>query len=108
LLLAFWFPNCQTCRTELPQLEKYYRNNHTGEFEIVAIDVYADRQGGITFIREQELSFVFLSGSLDIAEAYGVYSTPTLVLLDSDGKIAASSHRFDDSIRNGLIKLLEE
>ena len=108
MLLTFWFPNCQACRTELPQLEKYYRENHTGQFEIVAIDVYADRQGGTSFIREKDLSFVFLSGNLDIAEAYGVYSTPTLVLLDSEGKIAASSQRFGESIRSRLENLLYE
>ena len=105
-LLAFWFPTCGKCRVELPHLEPLYQKFKDKGLEVVAVDVYGDRTGGERFVAENGLSYRFLDGNLDVAERYGVVSTPTMFIIDQDGRIAARTNRFDTNVEQKIRALL--
>ena len=106
-LLTFWFPDCGTCRVELPELEPMYQKYKENGLEIVAIDVYGNREGGERFVAEKGLSYHFLDGNLRIAETYGVTSTPTMFIIDQSGNIVERLNRVDGSLENRIRQLLE-
>jgi thiol-disulfide isomerase/thioredoxin len=59
-VLAFWFPGCGACRSELPQLEEIYWKYSDKGLRVVAIDVTGDISGGKKFRQDKDL-FLYVS-----------------------------------------------
>lgn len=87
VVLNFWATWCTPCRAEMPDLQKYYDQNRTGDYEILAInlDYRNDVQG---FVDEMQITFpIVLDTKKDVQEAYEVLNLPSTYFIDESGVI---------------------
>jgi cytochrome c biogenesis protein CcmG/thiol:disulfide interchange protein DsbE len=90
VVVNFWASWCGPCAREAPALERFARAPTAGA-ALVGVDLNDTRSGAARFIRRFALSYPILSahgGSL--AASYGFVGLPTTVVVDPDGRIAAT------------------
>jgi len=96
VLLLFWSVFCEPCRNVLTTLRKSQARYAARDVDVVAVAVDGEPLrntiGG--FARQEGYAFTVLvdepdaAGAWKIADAYGVASIPTLVLLEKGGVVA--------------------
>ncbi|NRA91156.1 MAG: TlpA family protein disulfide reductase [Psychroserpens sp.] len=92
-LIVFWSSSCGHCLDELPKLKTLLADR--SEIKVIAIGLEDETEGWKQLIPEYP-DFIHVLGSgkweNPIANAYGVSSTPSLILLDQDKKIIAKPY----------------
>lgn len=96
-LVMFWASWCHKCEQEIPVLKNVYEKYGDKGFQIVGVSVdqaetawkKANQDKGITWPSVSQLQ----GWKSPVAQDYKVTATPTLFLLDSEGKIVAKPKR---------------
>lgn len=88
-LVNVWASWCGPCRTEAPELQRFYER-HGGEgFEIVGIDTQEPAEDGLAFVDEFGLTYPQLhDGPGEFAEQLKTTGVPENFLVDPEGRIA--------------------
>jgi len=89
VVLFFWATWCPYCKALMPHLQSL-RLEHGDEIKILAINFIAADGDPVGFVRNAGYDFVVLPDGDAVAEAYRVYGTPGVVIVDQDRNI-----RFD-------------
>jgi len=88
VLLNFFKSNCVWCRSELVNLAYVYRRVEDVQVKIVGVLVGQDAATAAQFASEQNLDIpIFLDEAGESQTAFQLERVPTLVLMDSNGKI---------------------
>ncbi|TKC58569.1 AhpC/TSA family protein [Pedobacter hiemivivus] len=94
VLLDFWSSTCLPCLRMAPYVKQLYDTYRTQGFEIIAVSLDTKRQDWIASLKKHEISGVQVSslkGANDpIANYYGIYQMPAMVLIDRDGNNAGN------------------
>jgi thiol-disulfide isomerase/thioredoxin len=102
VLLVFWAPWCKVCQKELPVLSQFSIKEKPGQLRMISIG-FADRRGNVeAYIKAHPEAFGFPAAfdvDNDVAQAFKVTATPTLVLLDSMSNIVLT-HRGAGLLQN--------
>lgn len=88
VLLNFWATWCDTCRTEMPDLEALFRRS--GEkYSVIGVSM-DDNAGSVVppFVKEHKLTFPMLVADRKAAAGYAVRGLPAAFLIDAEGRIA--------------------
>ena len=89
-LLVFWASWCPVCQKELPVLGRYYTKDKPTQLRVISIG-FSDLRGNIErYVKAHPDTFVFPTAfdiDNDVAQAFKVTATPTIVLLDAHGNI---------------------
>lgn len=117
-LLVFWSIFCEPCRAEMPLIQSFLEKYKTDGFDVITVVLdggdLADNISG--FIKQGKFTFKVLldeeteDGSLVVAEDYMVPGTPTVYLINSEGKITFATvgrtpdEEFEAAIKNALGK----
>lgn len=115
MLLSFWATWCHFCREEMPVFESLYRE-YEGRVEFAAINLtHLDSVKSVEeYVQEQDLSLpVYLDKDGEVTGQFQVVSTPTVVLLDQDGKVVyrkvgAGGKDSEKALKQQLDKILSE
>jgi peroxiredoxin/uncharacterized membrane protein YphA (DoxX/SURF4 family) len=101
LLLVFSDPSCLACRQLLPKVAMW-QDQHAGRLTVVLVSagssehlLVTERRHGIRILIDTDRR---------VATAYGIKATPSAVLVDAEGKIAATAAVGADDIA-GLVEL---
>lgn len=90
-LLDFWASWCAPCRQEMPVIRKIYNDYKKSGVAVVSLSVDSsieEWKEGISSLGMQWVQLCDVAGgSAEVASAYGVERIPTLILIDSEGKI---------------------
>jgi len=91
VLLVFFMSSCHICATELPQVERLYRELRTRGLVVLGVSVDADYTTRETFLRETGITFGVMQdpNGEAIRQAYGSYKMPEAYLIDPQGQVAA-------------------
>ena len=90
LLVTFWSTTCLVCLREMPELDALYRRLSPHGFEIIAVSMPWDPPDEVVRLAQaRPIPYpVALDVNGTIARAFGdVSTTPTHVLIDSDGGV---------------------
>jgi len=95
-LLVFWSIFCEPCRFEMPAIQKMHEKYREAGLDVatIALDGEPLKTSIAGFIKQEGYTFRVLIDELDskemfkVADPYGVAGTPTLYLLDREGKVA--------------------
>ncbi len=88
VLVNFWATWCKPCEEEMPAMERLYRGEASGEFEMLAISVDAERDVVERFQARMGLSFpILLDPDQRISRAYQTTGFPESILIDPEGRI---------------------
>lgn len=110
LLVAFWTSEADPVRRDLPELQKVYQRYHAKGFEIVGVNLDDEAEKLKAFLTQNPLPWpqVFEPGGMDspVANAFGIISLPTMILVDADGKVVNRNIRTASELDRMLEKLM--
>jgi peroxiredoxin len=87
VVLNFWFVNCAPCRAEMPDLNKLV-DGHRGR-DVVFLAVATDKAEAVrAFLEKHPFKYEIVPEGTAAANAFGVISYPTHILIDKAGHVA--------------------
>jgi cytochrome c biogenesis protein CcmG/thiol:disulfide interchange protein DsbE len=91
VLLNFWATWCGGCKVEIPELIEFQSKYKSGGLEVVGVSTDTDGWKVVKpFVAEKKINYTILLGDDDICKLYGVDAMPETLLIDREGRIAAS------------------
>ncbi|HEY6339656.1 MAG TPA: TlpA disulfide reductase family protein [Candidatus Sulfotelmatobacter sp.] len=91
VLLNFWATWCHGCQTEIPWFMEFQSEFRHDGLAIVGVSMDDDGWKSVTpFIEEKKLNYTVVIGDEALGKLYGLGPMPKTVLIDRDGKIAAT------------------
>lgn len=87
ILLVFWSESCTYCRTELPIIEKLYKEYNENTEDTIFITFSKDELEPLQkFLEETKYTFPVIRNS-SIFNKYLISATPTHYVIDKSGKV---------------------
>jgi thiol-disulfide isomerase/thioredoxin len=107
VLIDFWSTSCGPCLAEMPNVKAAYEKLHDRGFEVVGISL-DDKEGALRrYLQEKELPwpqhFDGKGWQNRFAVQYGIFSIPTMWLVDKNGKLRDTNARGDLERRAGAL-----
>lgn len=111
LLVTFWATWADPVKKDLPELLKTYKKHQDQGFEIVGVCLDEKPEDLEEFLKGNPLPWpqIYESGGLEknpLATNYGIIALPTMILIDSQGKVVNRSIRTAAELEKQLEKLL--
>jgi len=82
VVLFFWASWCPFCKALMPHLQSI-RIEYDGVVDTLALNVRDDGEP-VEYVRQRGYDFVVLPNADAVAEQYGVYGTPGILIVDRD------------------------
>ena len=97
-ILDFWATWCPPCRTQMPHLERAFRERGGRGLDVVGVTTFYEGESaeerreelrGIeSFVRELGISYpIVVAETTSSHDAYGIFALPAAVLVDRDGTV---------------------
>lgn len=100
VLLVFWSVDCAYCLAEVPSLNALQERYAGKGLAVAAINIAAETEIEIRdYVRDYGVNYLVFSDrgkNLDVVDDYGVFATPTLVLVSPAGAIEYYGHKVPD------------
>jgi thiol-disulfide isomerase/thioredoxin len=104
LVFDFWIKNCGPCMESWPHLQALQKKYGGASFQLLSINAEDSRKDvGFFFTREQPAYQMLYNGKA-LAAQLGVPAYPTLIIVDSNGKVLYSGAGFDQEKIEGIIR----
>lgn len=103
LVLNFWYAGCGPCRAEAPILEKAHQDSAADGAHFLGVNIYDGPEQATAFEQKYGISYPSLLARQDadlqlaFASWTSVQATPTTLVLDRQGRVAA---RFIGAVRD--------
>jgi len=110
VLLEFWATWCPPCRESIPAMNELYKKYNEKGLLLLGISVDKGQniaEDLLSFVREYSISYPVLLDTKNINNIYGIYSIPTTVLIDKEGKIVLKNIGFSPEIEGRLSAEIE-
>lgn len=86
VFLNFWATWCESCRDEMPSMERLYQEFKGKGLEIVAVNVKEKRQDARAFAKQFKLTYpILLDPEGEVGLLYGAFGLPATYLIDRNG-----------------------
>ena len=90
VLLNFWASWCESCRDEMPSMQRLYRDFEGKGLEVVAVNVKDRSQDALAFVEKMQLNYtVLMDPKGEIGLLYGAFGLPLTYLIDRKGIVLA-------------------
>jgi len=95
LVVNFWYAACGPCIVEAPRLEKSYEDLKGEDVSFLGINTYDQAPTAASFAKDNGISYPSLLAvddsklKLSFASATPLTATPTTLVLDKQGRVAA-------------------
>jgi thiol-disulfide isomerase/thioredoxin len=104
LVLDFWIKNCGPCMESWPHLQALQKKYGDAPFQLLAINAEDSRKDVAFFFTREHPAYQMLYNGKALAGQLGVPAYPTLIIVDSTGKILYSGVGFDQDKIEGIIR----
>jgi thiol-disulfide isomerase/thioredoxin len=110
-LVVFWSTWCQPHTDELPQLLKLYADFRAKGYEVLGVNLDTDESAIKPYLAQNRVPWnqIHEQGGLEsrLAQEFGIFSLPTMFLLDKEGKVISRGTSVDE-LKDQLPKLLDK
>jgi cytochrome c biogenesis protein CcmG/thiol:disulfide interchange protein DsbE len=91
VLLNFWATWCGGCKVEIPEFIEFQRKYKDSGFEVIGVSTDKDGWKVVKpFAEEKKINYTVVLGDDEICKFYAVEAMPVTLLIDREGRIAAS------------------
>lgn len=91
VLVDFWATWCHGCKEEIPWFMDFAKKYKHSGLAVVGVSMDEDGWKSVKpFMKKQKMNYPVVIGNDAVAKQYGVVTMPVSVLIDREGKIAAS------------------
>ncbi len=91
VLVNFWYVNCPGCQEEMSALEQFYAQSQSQGVVVLGVDIVDDASTTTQYLLQLGITYpVVLDTQQHTLDLYGVTSTPSSFLVDSQGIIRAT------------------
>jgi thiol-disulfide isomerase/thioredoxin len=98
VVIHYWATWCEPCKQDMITLSTL-RRSYGRNLEIIGVNVDSDRTAAAKYVRDQQISWpqLFEEGGLDnrLAVELGVFTLPTMILVDDKGKVISRNIHID-------------
>lgn len=105
-MIDFWASWCGPCRQENPVVKAAYEKYHDMGLEVLAISVDRDAAAWMKAVEQDELPYLQVRDTEDVAGRYLVHYIPSNFLFDAEGCIIAKGLRGEE-LNEKLAELLQ-
>jgi thiol-disulfide isomerase/thioredoxin len=111
VLVNFWASWADPVRRDLPELVKLYKKYHDQGFEIVGVCLDERPEDLEQFLKTNPIPWtqIYEPGGLEknpLAASYGIIALPTMILVDSQGKVVNRNIRTAAELEKQLEKVV--
>lgn len=90
VLVDFWASWCGPCRREIPNIKEIYNTYKDQGLKVLGMAVWDKPEDSKRAVNDLEIPWeIWLNGTRDNTDAYGILGIPTIILFDSNGKIVS-------------------
>ena len=91
VLLNFWATWCGGCQIEIPWFIEFQNKYKDNGFAVIGVSLDADGWKSVKpYVKEKAVNYPVVIGSRDVAQLYRVSAMPVTLLIDREGRVAAS------------------
>ncbi|MBU1247145.1 MAG: redoxin domain-containing protein [Proteobacteria bacterium] len=94
VFLCFWSVSCPACKQEIPELETLAAKYSPDQLKLMLVNLDPTPESIAAFFGEQIPVTEQYHGSNDLAQAYGIYTIPHLVMYDVEGDVFLNKSGF--------------
>lgn len=88
VILRFWSTRCESCKVEMPRLERSYRDLFSSGLTVVAVNMEDPPEKVAEFAGELRLTYpILIDEGKKVTKLYQVYGVPTSFLIDRGGVV---------------------
>ena len=100
VLLDFWFKNCGGCIESVPHLNTLQNKFINQKFEVLGINIYDTQKEISLFCNRHKTNYKVLMNGKEVAEKYGAFEYPTVILIDKNGIVIYSGNFIESRIED--------
>jgi thiol-disulfide isomerase/thioredoxin len=104
LVLDFWIKNCGPCMESWPHLQALQKKYGSASFQLLAINAEDSRKDVTFFFTRERPAYQILYNGKALAAQLGVPAYPTLIIVDSTGKVLYAGAGFDQEAIERIIQ----
>ena len=91
VLLNFWATWCGGCQVEIPWFIEFQNQYKDNGLAVIGVSLDADGWKSVRpYVKEKAVNYTIVIGSGDVAQLYRVTAMPVTLLIDREGRIAAT------------------
>jgi peroxiredoxin len=91
VLLNFWATWCGGCKVEIPEFIEFQNKYEDSGLQVIGVSTDKDGWKVVKpFVAEKKINYTVLLGDDEICKLYSVEGMPVTLLIDREGRIAAS------------------
>lgn len=91
VLLNFWATWCGGCQVEIPWFIEFQNQYKDNGLAVIGVSLDADGWKSVKpYVKEKAVNYTILIGNGDVAQRYRVTAMPVTLLIDREGRIAAT------------------
>ncbi|MCE7993315.1 MAG: TlpA family protein disulfide reductase [Roseivirga sp.] len=88
VLIDFWGTWCKPCIRDIPELNALHESMSDEDFVILAVSAHEKNEDAVRLMAEKkDMRYTVLENGEEVSKKYHIDSYPTLVLVDSSGKV---------------------
>jgi thiol-disulfide isomerase/thioredoxin len=87
VVLEFWATWCPRCRANMPEVARLTRDYADRPVQVIAVNILEDGDP-VAYMKEKGSEIAFALNGDEVAKRLGVAGTPTVVVIDTDGRLA--------------------
>ena len=113
VFLNFWATWCESCRDEMPSMQRLYREFRGKGIEIVGVNVKDKLPEALAFVKKLQVTYpILLDPDGRVGLLYGAFGMPLSYLIDKRGMVLARlwgpAEWYSTGARNLIKTLLEQ
>lgn len=110
VIMDFWYRSCSPCVRQMADLQKLHERYRASEVVFIGINTTDDpvKEKLELVLANRNITMPSVYNGKKITEAYGIYASPALLVIDKNGTVAFTSSGYSESLLSDVAGKIDE